>query len=65
MPVFFRIFSGNVKMILNKKFESIDNEYVYAFLFENGHLHMEDYTEIHMMDFFNVGTRLIFVLLSF
>ena len=52
-------------MILNKKFESIDNEYVYAFLFENGHLHMEDYTEIHMMDFFNVGTRLIFVLLSF
>jgi len=26
---------------------------------------MEDYTEIHMRDFFSVGTRLIFVLLSF
>ena len=63
--IFFVFFSGNVKMILNKKFESIDTEYVYAFLFENVHLHMEDYTEIHMRDFFSVGTRLIFVLLSF
>ena len=42
-------------MILNKKFESIDNEYGYAFLFENGHLHMVDYTEIHLMDFFSAG----------